>query len=1195
MDKPTITLPSTPKRRRWFRSLAWIFGVLVLLLVAAYFVGTSAAFFKGVILPRVGQSIHATVTVTDASISPFSEVVLGNLKVMTSGEEPLVSAAEVSARYSLMDILRGNIHVDDVTLSSATVIVVENPDGTHNYDPLLKAPGEKPKEPKPAVASQATKPPRLDVRRIAFKDATVRQIKRYKTGTRDVRELGHVDITAEGVKNGQSGKLSINAELKLENNPPPPATNGVLQGKISGNFAFALTPELKPASIQGKALLNVIQAGGGMADLAALGMELNCDITPTDIKQVALRFQKKNAPLGQVLVSGPFDLAKNEGKLNVQVLSIDKHVLNLVGASSGLDFSTTMVNASNEVSISKSGSLIAVNGQVKVDRFQLIRKGQATPTLDLMASYDETADLAARTSLLKALTLTGQQGQNPLLRAELTSPMTIAWGNSTNAVGDSALNLTVTHLNLADWKPFIGDVGPSGDANLKLTLLSEQAGKKLTFDLDSLTDNLTAGTGTNQITQASLLLQARGQATDLKQFSLSDYKLQVSRQNEPFVSVSGSATYDTAAKNADAQVNGQITLARLVQALSRPDLTISSGTAELKAHLLQTTLAPGTKNESSVRNVSGSVSLAGFTGKVGNNEFRGFGSTLDLEASMTPQQIQIRKLTGKLTQGPNDGGSFDLAATYKLTDSSAQFTAKVAGFNQAGLGPILEPMLADRKLVSVGINGTASGEYHTNGESGLKADLQIANLVVRDPKNQFPETPLEAKLQVDASMRNQVAEVRQFVLGLAPTTNAPKNEVRLQGQVDLSKTNTIQANLKLIADSLDLTRYYDLFAGEKKGPAKQTSPAPSQTRPAAASAPVSPSGKEPAGRKFSNFTADVNIKRLYLRELELTNLQASAKMNGRRVAVKPLQVAVNGAPLNAVVQVNLGVPGYSYDLNLNAQHVPFAPLVNTFEPERRGELKGTLTATAQISGTGTDGASLQKTLTGQFDIGATNLDLAIKQLRSPFMKLLVNVIAIVPTLVKNPTAGVGSLVGSLVGGPAAGGGWADELQQSPINVVQARGVIGSGRVDLERALVQSPAFQAETHGPITLAEVLTNSTLNLPLSISVRRGLAEKINFVPAGTPTNVAFVKLPEYVTIVGTVGNPKEKLNKTALLGTALQQLGGNIPGVNKQTGSLIEGLGGLLTGRQPAASNAPPGGNTNQSPVNSLLDQFLKPKKK
>src|SRR5207247_7357475 len=110
------------------------------------------------------------------------------------------------------------------------------------------------------------------------------------------------------------------------------------------------------------------------------------------------------------------------------------------------------------------------------------------------------------------------------------------------------------------------------------------------------------------------------------------------------------------------------------------------------------------------------------------------------------------------------------------------------------------------------------------------------------------------------------------------------------------------------------------------------------------------------------------------------------------------------------------------------------------------------------------------------------------------------------------------------------------------------------------------------HGIIRLVDFLTYSSLKIPLGVSVRRGLAEKINMVPAGTPTNAVYAKLPDYVTIIGTMGNPDKKINTAALLGTALQQLGGNIPGVNKQTGSLIQGLGGLLTGRQqPAATNA------------------------
>src|SRR6185503_20177135 len=122
--------------------------------------GTSSAFFKSVVLPRVSSSLNAEVTVRDASISPFKEVVLKDLKVTPQGAEPLLTAPEVRARYHLLDIIRGNIHVDEVAVVTPTITLTENPDGSRNIDPLLKKkpekgpPGEK-KAPTPG------KPPQL--------------------------------------------------------------------------------------------------------------------------------------------------------------------------------------------------------------------------------------------------------------------------------------------------------------------------------------------------------------------------------------------------------------------------------------------------------------------------------------------------------------------------------------------------------------------------------------------------------------------------------------------------------------------------------------------------------------------------------------------------------------------------------------------------------------------------------------------------------------------------------------------------------------------------------------------------------------------------------------------------------------------------------------------------------------------------
>src|SRR3982751_451580 len=107
----TATSPAPRKRRRWLRLLGLVAGLFVLLIVVVYFVATSSGFLTGFILPRVSKAINADVTVSSASISPFKQVILHDLKVQASGQEALLTAPEVRLRYSLMDIIGGNIHV----------------------------------------------------------------------------------------------------------------------------------------------------------------------------------------------------------------------------------------------------------------------------------------------------------------------------------------------------------------------------------------------------------------------------------------------------------------------------------------------------------------------------------------------------------------------------------------------------------------------------------------------------------------------------------------------------------------------------------------------------------------------------------------------------------------------------------------------------------------------------------------------------------------------------------------------------------------------------------------------------------------------------------------------------------------------------------------------------------------------------
>ncbi|HYV28721.1 MAG TPA: AsmA family protein, partial [Candidatus Eisenbacteria bacterium] len=331
--------------------------------------------------------------------------------------------------------------------------------------------------------------------------------------------------------------------------------------------------------------------------------------------------------------------------------------------------------------------------------------------------------------------------------------------------------------------------------------------------------------------------------------------------------------------------------------------------------------------------------------------------------------------------------------------------------------------------------------------------------------------------------------------------------------------------------------------------------------------------------------------RFYLRQVEITNLHTTTKIDGGHVLLNPFQLALNGAPVNASDDVDLGVPGYKYDVSFDAKAIPLAPLVNTFEPDRKDQVHGTLTAQSKIAGAGTTGANLKKNLNGQFDVNSTNLNLSVVNIKSRLMKSLINVVAMIPELLRNPEAGVSSLLGSVTG--LGSGGLTEELKRSPIDAIIARGAVGSGRMDLQQAVVQSVAFRADAAGAVTLADILTNSAINIPVSISLGQGVAQRI-----GVSTNSlvnGYAKLPDFYTLKGTVGEPKNDINKLALLGMAAKGITGIAPNLGGKAGNLLQGLGGLVPGQSSSNTNA----STNQpassqSPANDILNLFKKPKK-
>ena len=997
------TNPNSPKSGGWLRKIAWLAGILAVLLVVVYFAATSSAFLQGVILPKVSQALGADVTVAEAQISPFSHVLLRALKVQPPGGEPLLTVQEVHANYSLWSIISGNIVVSEVVIESPVVTVIQNADGTSNLDAFTKAQAKQTK-PTPSAPTKPSQAAQVDIKKVALNNATVRLVKNYANGAKDITEVTGLNFTVSDLKNGQSGKVELAAALAVQKAAQTNAAAAALSAKLTGAYDFTLTADLKPALVKGGTAFTVNQATGALTDLNTFAATFNCELTPTEVKELSLRFTKADVMLAHIGVNGPFDAAKSEGKLKLIISGINREVLNLAGAAKGMDFGTTTFDCNNEIELSNGGKMISLAGRFDLARLQVKQKAQISPTLDLQGDYAVKVDQAASSVLLQTLKLTGSQDSRAFLMVGLSSPMTVGWGGSSNAIGDASLNLIVTNLNLADWKAFAGEAAPGGVFNLALKLVSQKAGQQLGFQLDTHLDNLTTGTGSASVNQGNVHVQAGGSVAGMKLVKLDDYQLEVVRQDQSLVKVSGSAKFDSATQDADLQVAVQTALAQL---LAVPGASPTDGAVGFKGHV-------------------------------------------------TNKQKKI-VLTGELS--------------------------------------------------------------------------------------------------------------------LTPTDRA-KNTLQLDGNVDVAQADAIAGSIKLAAESLDVTRYYDLLSGIK--------PATNPPSGASSPKPASDPNQEPDALKLplKNFIVDLNLGHLFLHEVDIANWQTTVLLDGGHVAVKPCQLTLNGAPIKATTDLNLGVPGYTYEVAFNADAIPLTPLVNSFAPDRKGQIAGTTSIGLQVKGAGVTGASLQKNLAGQFDFAATNLDLSIANVRSPLISSIINVVVGLPELIRNPVAALGNLLG---GGTQKKSGWADTLTASPLDAITMQANARDGQVQLQSAEVRSAAFQALASGQIVLAPILTNSTIQIPVRIALSRSLASQIGLVSAATPTNSVYVAMPDFLKMQGTVGKPKANIDKLALVELAAQSGGGVVKGIGGAVGGLFGESKSSTTNSVPAATNA--------SPAASLLNLFKK----
>jgi len=377
-------------------------------------------------------------------------------------------------------------------------------------------------------------------------------------------------------------------------------------------------------------------------------------------------------------------------------------------------------------------------------------------------------------------------------------------------------------------------------------------------------------------------------------------------------------------------------------------------------------------------------------------------------------------------------GLLDLDLTVKAREAGQRMDLDFKGHASDLAG-----LLKGKTVSASSLTGAGTIGYIRKGRAELKTHMYLTNLVVTGT-NEKPVGPLTIRLNVDGGKDGQKLDFRELLLSLSPTARA-SNQIKMTGTLDLRTNRPGASQLVLTSDSLDVTPLY-----EPVSPAPKVVKGPKARSKRAKRSPEvpEPSEPEPVSLPIGELDLAIKIKQFFLRDLAINNLVVEADLKDNKLRVKPFSVMVNGAPVTGALNVNLGVPGYQYNVKLDGQKVPLEPLVNIFSPEDARSYKCNLDINTELRGKGITGKNLKKNLHGHFKAAFTNAEIKIV---SPKIQDLLVPIA---SVLRIP-----------------------ELTETSIHWLTLNAGVDNGKINVTEFTVAADAFHAHSQGVVALAPV----------------------------------------------------------------------------------------------------------------------------
>lgn len=1098
------------KKNPWPKRAAIAGGLGCLLLIGVYLVIGSSFFVRSIVLPMVENSMMAKVTVGKVSFSPLTGIEIEDLDFSPADQKTMVSAQRATVQYSLGDIIGGTIKLNQLHLQNPKVTITEREDGSSNLTDWLNSLPPSPDAPLP----------RLDLNDLKVVDGTIvyRKEGANQGGSQVEIALSKAHVSRLG--QDLSGSINLESLIRMTTlNAKSNEEEELLSTQMMLKGDLDLNADLFPKKSSLSGSIEVRSTSTDYADLKGVGGAMALTVQPDSIDEASIRFSKNGQAAGSIELSGPMKFDTLEGDLQLALSGLNRQFLNLAGALAGLDFGDTVIDGTLTCSLTKGGSYIALSTVTTAKDFSLETQGMALPKMDtelkMVAHYDADQESVN----IREWSVSASNNNRTWLEGNIDKPVTLSWGLNRQNFQDSKFQLSLKQMDLVPWNSLLGGVVQQGEVNGNLDVAFLQQGKRI------------QASGSGELTKAHLSVNNQILANhrvkvetgftiqDFARLLLDQIQMEWGNGSEEVVaSASGSGAYHIEKPGMQLQLDASGDLPLLSAFLPVDGLVVEKGSGKLTARVQQ-------KEDGWSGNVQ--TALSDYTGSFAGLQFQQYSVDFGTDGSLQGDKFRLGNTQVAFKEGYELGGSIGLSGDLDLASLKGAFKIQSNGINRHALQPVLGVHSGEGPFKDVGMDLNGELELDPAAESSFQGKVDITNLQYEDAETKDIRK-LMTELVWDLGWTADQLDIREGTLKLSPTAKAG-NILKLSGHLPMQPSIASKAAVNLSSASMDLTPYMDLLTAHAE--TTTDTPQAQNATPEPASQSAEPA---PLDVPLGELDAQLDIGKLFMRELSLQAFKGRMLWQTNTLHLEPVSMQLNDAPVQASLHMDFTKPDWGYDMNFDVQNIPVQALTDTLDPANKGKVSGLLTAKGDWSGAGLTEPALQQHLSGSMSMQYSEANI---ELVSPTVRLLMTPIT---ALLRLP-----------------------ELMKAPITGMEAHVGVQNQVLSLKDTKVLSDAFQVHTGGDIPLANVLTNSVLNLPVAFHLERSIARKSNLIPSSAPKDAPFVKLPDFVSLQGTVGKPETKTDKLVLSGLLMKSAAGLPLNVGEGAVNALKGVGNFLVG--------------------------------